>query len=174
MAPGSRAWRSLCGNPPVNPTGKQDELAGQGPVRRFNARSNEAPTKAPTPPKAPIPPLVLLSTEDFFTKFMKVFMKITQVQAQALAEPQEQLLKARSLEIYSRKSHMDSYYFCQQYENHFETSSATGMNRTPFVVLFLRSIISLKWAQHKRRHQSATPITWSEFKIFLRKDLGNS
>ena len=48
------------------------------------------------------------------------------------------------------------------------------MNRTPFAASFLRGTISLRWAQHKRRHQGATPITWSEFKTFLRKDLGNS
>ena len=48
------------------------------------------------------------------------------------------------------------------------------MNRTPFVASFLRGSISLRWAQHKRRHESATPITWPEFKAFLRKDLGSS
>ena len=69
---------------------------------------------------------------------------------------------------------MDCYHFCQQCEDHFKTSGATGMNRTPFAASFLRGTISLRWAQHKRRHQSATPITWSEFKTFLRKDLGNS
>ena len=48
------------------------------------------------------------------------------------------------------------------------------MNRTPFAATFLRGAISLRWAQHKRRHERATPITWSEFKAFLRKDLGSS
>ena len=171
MAPGSCARRSPCVNPPADPTGEQDELAGQGPVRGFNAGSNEAPTKAPTPLEAPTPPLVPSSTKDFFTKFMKVFMETTQ--AQALAEPRERPLKARSPETYSGKSHMDCYHFCQQCEDHFETSGATGMNRTPFAASFLRGTISLRWAQHKRRHQSATPIMWSEFKTFLRKDLGN-
>ena len=69
---------------------------------------------------------------------------------------------------------MECYHFCQQCEDHFETSGATGMNRTPFAASFLRGSISLRWAQHKRRHESATPITWSEFKAFLRKDLGSS
>ena len=69
---------------------------------------------------------------------------------------------------------MDCYHFCQQCENYFETSGATGMNRTPFAATFLRGAISLRWAQHKRRHERATPITWSEFKAFLRKDLGSS
>ena len=48
------------------------------------------------------------------------------------------------------------------------------MNRTPFAASFLRGIISLKRVQYKRRYQSTTLITWSVFKIFLQKDLGNS
>ena len=48
------------------------------------------------------------------------------------------------------------------------------MNRTPFATSFLRGSTSLRWAQHKRRHKSATPITWPEFKAFLRKDFGSS
>ena len=48
------------------------------------------------------------------------------------------------------------------------------MNRTPFAASFLCGSISLRWAQHKRCHESATPITWFEFKAFLRKDLGSS
>ena len=87
MAPGSRARRSPRVNPPADPTGEQDELAGQGPVRRFNAGSDEAPTEAPTPLEAPTPPLIPSSTEDLFTKFMKVFIETTQAQAQA--EPRE-------------------------------------------------------------------------------------
>ena len=69
---------------------------------------------------------------------------------------------------------MDCYHFCQQCDDYFKTSGATEMNCTPFAALFLRGTINLKWAQHKRRHKDATPITWSEFKTFFRKDLGNS
>ena len=104
---------------------------------------------------------------------MKVFMKMTQAQAQVLAEPQEQLLKAQTLEIYWGKSHMECYHFCQQCEDHFKTSGITGINCTPFAALFLRGSISIKWAEHKCRHESATPITWSDFKTFLQKDLGS-
>ena len=83
MAPGSRTWRSLYVNSPANPTREQDELANQSPVWRFNAKSNEAPTKALTPLEALISPLVPPSTKDLFTKFMKVFMEMTQVQVLA-------------------------------------------------------------------------------------------
>ena len=167
MAPGFRTTRrSPCVNPPVDIPREQDELAGA--PGRFDADSNEAPT----PPEVPTPPLVLPPAEDLFTKFMKVFMETTQ--AQALAEPRERPLKARTPETYWDKSYMECYHFCQQYEDHFETSSATEINRSPFAASFLHGSISLRWAQHKCRHKSATPITWSEFKAFIRKDLRSS
>ena len=147
MAPGSRATRrSPRVNTPVNPAGELDELAGaQSPVKRSNTGSNEAPTKALTLPEASTLPLVPL-IKDLFTKYMKVFMETMQAQAQALAEPWERPLKARSPKIYSGKSHMDCYYFCQQCEDYFEISGATRMNCTPFTAIFLCGAISLRWA----------------------------
>ena len=166
MTPGScTIWRSLCVNLFVNPI-EQNELVG--------ARSNTGSNEAPTSPKAPTPPLVPPPSEDLFTKFMKIFMEMTQAQAQALAEPWERLLKARTLETYWGKSHMECYHFCQKCEDHFKTSDATGANRTPFAASFLRGSISLRWAQHKRCHKNTTPIKWSEFKAFLHKGLGSS
>ena len=86
MASGSHACRSPCITTPAHPVQELDKLAGaQGSARESNAKSNKAPIEASTPPKAPTPPLILLSTEDLFTRFMKVIMKTTQ--AQALAEP---------------------------------------------------------------------------------------
>ena len=89
MAPGSCITRrSPCINTPVDPARELDELAGaQGPIRRYNAESDEAPTKAPTPPEASTPSLVPPTFKDLFTKFMKMFMETTQAQAQALTEP---------------------------------------------------------------------------------------
>ena len=101
-------------------------------------------------------------------------MEFTQAQTQALAKSWERLFKAKTPKTYWGKFHMECYHFCQKCENHFKTSGATGMNRTPFAASFLDGSISLRWAQHKRRHKSATPITWSEFKAFLQKDLGTS
>ena len=98
MAPGSRTTRrSLCVNTPVDLARELDELAGaQGPARGSNADSDEAPT----PPEASTSPLVAPISEDLFTKFMKVFMETTQAQAQALAQPRERPLKARTPETY--------------------------------------------------------------------------
>ena len=141
MAPGSRAtcW-SPCVNTPVDSAEEMDELAGaQGPARGSNAGSNEAPT----PPEASTPSFVP-PTEDLFTKFMKVFMETTQAQAQALAEPRERPLKARTPETYSGKSHIDCYYFCQQCEDYFKTSGTTGMNHTPFTATFFGGTLSLR------------------------------
>ena len=152
MAPEScTIRRSPCVNPLANISGEQDGLASA--PGKSDAGSNEAPT----PSEASTPPLILPPAKDLFTIFMKVFIETTQ--AQALAEPQERPLKARTPETYWGKSHMECYHFCQQCEDHFETSGATGMNCTPFAASFLRGSISLKWAQHKRRHESAIPIT---------------
>ena len=133
-------------------------------------KSNADSNKAPTLHEAPTLLLVPLPSEDLFTKFMKVFMERTQTQAQVLTEPREHRLKARTSEIYLGKSHMECYHFCQQYEDYFKTLGITRMNRTPFATSFLRGSISLRWAQQKRRHESATPIILSEFKVFLQKD----
>ena len=73
-------------------------------------------------------------------------MEIMQAWAQALAEPQEQPLKAQTPETYWGKSHIEWYHFCQQCEDHFEISGATGMNCTLFAASFLRGSISIKWA----------------------------
>ena len=175
MVPRSRACRSFCVNIPLDSTGELDELAGaQDPAKRSNTRSNEASIETPTFPEASIPSLVPLTSENLFTKFMKVFMETTQAEAQALAERREPPLKARTSETYSGKSHMDCYHFCQQYEDYFEISGVTGINPTLFAATFLHGPISLRWAQHKWRHKRATPITWSKFKAFLRKDFGSS
>ena len=66
---------------------------------------------------------------------------------------------------------MECYYFYQKYEDYFKNSGITGMNHTPFAASFLHGSISLRWAQYKCHHKSATFITWLEFKALLRKDL---
>ena len=155
MAPRSCAWQNPCNNPPANLTGEQDELASpQSLVERSVAGNN----KVFIPLEAPIPPFVPL-IKDFFIKFMKVFVESTQTRDREQTKPQKQLFKARSPKTYLGKSHMDCYHFCQQYEDYFKILSITEMNCTLFAVSFFCDIISLRWAQHKRRHQNAIPIT---------------
>ena len=132
----------------TNPTREQDELASpQGPAGRSDAGSNEAPTLLEASTSPFVPP-----TKDFFTKLIKAFVELTQAWDLEQAKPRKQPFKVKSLETYSRKSYIDFYHFCQQCEDHFETSGTTGMNHIPFAASFFCGIISLKWAQHKRRH----------------------
>ena len=139
MAPGScTTWQSPCVNFPIDFI-EQNELANaQGSARRSDASSNKTPIlfETPTPPLAPPP------SKDLFSKFIKVFIETTQ--AQALAEPQKRLLKAKTPEIYLGKFHMEYYHFYHKCEEHFETSGNTRTNRTPFVTSFLHGFISLK------------------------------
>ena len=92
---------------------------------------------------------------------MKVFMVIMQAQAwdREQLEPREYSLKAIISDNYSGKSHINCYHFCQQCEDYFKTSGATRINHTPFPATFFRDTVNLRWAQQKRRHKSATPIT---------------
>ena len=139
--------RSPCVNTPANPDRELDELDGtQGSARESNVGSDEALTEAYTLLEAPISTLIPPPTKDLFTKFMKVFIKTMQAWDQEHLEPQERLLKAKTPETYSGKSHMDCYYFCQQCEDYFETSGATGINRISFAANFLRGTVSLRWA----------------------------
>ena len=71
-------------------------------------------------------------------------MESTQVWDQEQTKPQKQLLKAKSSKIYSGKSYMDCYHFCQQYEDYFKISGVTKMNCTPFIALFLCGTISFR------------------------------
>ena len=75
---------------------------------------------------------------------MKVFMKTTQAQAQALAELWERSVKARTPETYWSKFHIEYYHFYHQYEDYFKTSGATVMNCIQFAASFFRGSISLR------------------------------
>ena len=71
---------------------------------------------------------------------------------------------------------MDCYNFCQQCEDYFATAGATEPTRIPFATSFLWDRISFRWQQYKRKRDrdSSIPVTWDEFKAFLRRSLGDS
>ena len=98
------------------------------------------------------------------------------VPALIVSEVSREKLKAHSPDVYRGKSHIDCYNFCQQCEDYFATAGATGPTRIPFAASFLRDRISFRWQQYKRRHDTETsvPVTWDEFKAFLRRSLGDS
>ena len=184
MAPrGSRPCYSPRRNLPINPI--KDELArNPGPVRGLYSDSTSPalfcnPTPGPklvfalNPASIPVP--APPSSNELFKQFMRAYLESNQGPRQPLVE-RKQSLKAKVPEVYYGKSYMDCYHFCQQCEDHFETAGATGTNRTPFAASFLRGSISVRWTQYKRRHrgEELTPITWTEFKAFLRKNLGES
>ena len=189
MAPGaSRPCCSPCRNLlPLDPI--EDELAREpGPVRRRHSGSTSpapscnfvpgpklVPALNPTPVPALVPAPALPSSNELFKQFIRAYLESNQGPKQPRVE-REQSFKAKVPEVYYGKSHMNCYHFCQQCEDHFETAGATGTNRTLFAAIFLRENISVHWTQYKRRHwgEELTPITWIEFKAFLRKNLGES
>ncbi len=71
---------------------------------------------------------------------------------------------------------MECYNFYQQCKDHFVICGATGPNRILFADFFLRDQINFRWQQHKRKleAENSVPISWDEFKAFLRKALGDS
>ena len=167
-------------NPHRNPPpGSEDELT-EGPSGAPTEGSNTptpstpaSPAQTPASAQAPAPS----SNKGLFQKFMKAYLE-NQHQNQApppapiQVELREQPLKARFPNLYYGNSHLDCYRFCQQCEDHFDTAGASGPNRIPFAASFLRGSVVQRWHQHNRRSEGA-PMTWAEFKDFLRKNLGD-
>ena len=180
MAPGSRACRSPRCNPRGNPTADPAGAAqgpAEGPAEDPAESASTAGSEAATIPihvgtPAPTPP----STDELFKQFVQAYLESVKNPGQNQAEPREKPLKARNPDLYFGKSHIDCYNFCQQCEDHFATARATGSNRVPFAATFLRGTISLRWTQYMRHYQGegVAPITWVEFKAFLRKNLRES
>ena len=106
---------------------------------------------------------------------MKAYLETNQRPRQPLAEC-AQSLKAKVPEVSYGKLHIDCYHFYQQCKVYFETAGASGTNRTLFIAFFFCRNISVCWTQYKccHRGKELIPITWTEFKAFLRKNLGES
>ncbi len=50
-------------------------------------------------------------------------------------------LKPRNLDLYYGHLHIECYYFCLQYEDHFEIAGSLGHKRVPFAAGFLKDRI---------------------------------
>ena len=154
----------------------EDELArDSGLIRDPNPDSTSpAPSRNPTlGPKlvpalipAPVPALAPSSSDELFKQFMKAYLESNQGPKQPPAE-RKQSFKAKVPDMYYKKSYMDCYHFYQQCKDHFKTAGTTGANQTPFAAFFLCGSINV-------RYEELTPITWTEFKAFLQKNLGES
>ena len=119
--------------------GGEDKLAG-GPPGAPSKGSSHTSTHSPAVSWAPTP--ALLFTNELFKRFMKAYLESNQGPSQPLEE-RKRPLKAKVPDAYYGKLHMDCYYFCQQCEDHFEISRATGINQTPFAASFLHGNISV-------------------------------
>lgn len=116
-------------------TREQDKFASQNVVKKVNTNSNKVPTFF----KTPISTFVSFFTKNLFTKFMKTFIKITEIQIRSW----KHFFKAKSVEIYLGKTYIDYYHFYQQCKYHFKISSPIGINNISFAFLFFCGTISL-------------------------------
>ncbi len=135
-------------------------------------------------PVAASAPAPVAPPNDLFQEFMRTCIERVRdqapvAQAAPAAEARDDTdrpLKPRNPDLYYGNSHMECYYFYQQCEDHFEFAGLLGHKRISFAAGFLKDRILNWWQQHKtcmQRNQLA-PMTWDEFKAFLRKSLGES
>ena len=71
---------------------------------------------------------------------MKAYLEAqtpAQTAAEMDAEPRERLFKAWLLDLYYRNSHIECYWFFQQWEDHFNTVRAKGSKQISFAASFL-------------------------------------
>lgn len=87
------------------------------------------------------------STKKPFKIFMQTYIDIVKnqatVKAQALTmlvsiKSKKQPLKAGFPDIYFKKLHLNCYWFCQQWKNHFNMAKANKNNSTLFAAFILR------------------------------------
>ena len=79
--------------------------------------------------------------------------------APVVSEVSREKLKARFLDVYRVKTHMDCYNFCQQCENYFATARATGPTQISFAAFFFWDRISFRWQQYKQKHNIETSVS---------------
>ncbi len=161
MVPGSRLCRAPCCNStPADFV--ENELAGAlpgaptkssgPPLTSLVPFCASTPGLAPAspPPAPPVTTPAPAPTEDLFRQFMQAYMEDRRNSAPApasapLAEPREDVsdrpLKTRNPDLYYGNSCMECYHFCQQFEDHFETTRAKGHKLVPFVAFFLKDRI---------------------------------
>ena len=173
MAQGLHSWQNV---PPSTVSPSESEQPAS-PEKETPTPSHLGPPDAPAL-DAPVPaPAPAQYTEEDHQIIIKL-CRDSFLQAQPSCPepgPRKSPLKARFLDLYHRKSHIECYQFFYQCEDHFATAGATGPNQTPFAASFLFGRISFCWNQHKLRHQATEdPLFWGEFKSFLRKSLGDS
>ena len=170
----SSACRNLC----QNPDDGKDELAGETSTKGSN-RCTPVPaaTRAFTPAVVLVVALLAASgsanssvvrySENELQRILRTGLDsrpLALVPTPAVgAAPhrestRERPLKARFLDIYRGKTHLEYYNFFQQCEDHFATAKATGPNQVPFTITFLKDIAPFQWQQHQRKIENQTNV----------------
>ncbi len=154
--------------------------AAPAPAERSSAALALAASSSPATAPAATP------TKDPFRQYMKAYLEDRRNPAHAPAsapppadaqdETSERLLKAINLDLYYGNWQMECYYFCQKCEDHFDTAGAKHHKHVPFAASFLNNRILYCWQQHKvsTKCSRAVSMSWVEFKVFLRKSLGDT
>ena len=96
-------------------SGGEDEHARGLPERPIKSNNtptsslaiSRAPTAVPVPTPTPTPP----STNELFKQLIKAYMESNQELSQPPTQ-RKQLFKAKVLDVYYGKLHIDCYYFC--------------------------------------------------------------
>ena len=112
----------------------QKDQASKAPIDWSNnknyedsLRSNKLkPSKAPTGYLQAL--FLAFPTLDITWYMQKDIDHLLQTFLQASKSGSGDNLKAKILDVYCNRSHIECYNFCQQYEKHFATYGATGLN----------------------------------------------
>ena len=142
---GDKSARGTQWPPPAN--GSNSSLPTPPPANSCILTPAASCTSTPVPAFTPTPTPVLAPakyTDAGFYQFMKVFMDIQRC-SRTYEGPRESLFKAYFPNLYYRKSHIDCYQFCLQFEDYFETAGAAGPNCVLFAALFLYRPINFRW-----------------------------
>ncbi len=169
-------------------TASKTDFGSSAPGSASAASASAAPSSAAPSSAAPTAPVTTPApapTYDLFRLFMQAYMEDRRNHTPALApaflaEPREnvsdRLLKTRNPDLFYGNSYMECYHFCQQFEYHFDTDGAKSHKHVHFAASFLKDFILHRWQQYKTRtkRNRAAPLSWKEFKVFLRQSLGES
>ena len=107
-------------------------------------------SRAPTPAPATTSVFAPSLDKKLFKQFIKAYLE-TQVlgQTEVDPEPHKKPFKARFPGLYYDNLHIGCYQFCQQCEDHFETTRAKKYNKIVIAALFLHRLVIQQWPQHK-------------------------
>lgn len=128
-------------------------------------------------PNILIPALVPAQyTKKNLQKITKLYINLfLQIQASCLElGALESLPKVLFSNFYYGKSHMECYYFYQQYKDYFTIAIATRPNQLPFATFFFCGWISFCQNQYKLQHQTIKDLlSQGKFNIFFQKSFGD-